>query len=371
MSRLKIVFLALFASMLMIGCDGDFRELAKGNTREVVVVMDSSKWESQTANAIRNTFGRYVLTVPNGEPSYDLTFLDIHTQAQLDRIKRQKNIIFAAPFDEESNVGRQVRGFLDEQVEELVKQGNSFAFPLEDQWYRDQFALILTSTSDSALAAKIENTEEELVGRLFEKEMKRWTYFVFKKKEQTQFSDSMWANHGFKVRIQHDYVQGVDTTDFMTFRRPLTHNDRWMWVWWKNDVEDDSFVDADWINKMRDSLNQQYIKGSKDSRHVTTYYGSPRSRPVKTDQFETGDRLIGYETRGTWTMVNAAMGGPFVNFTYYDPLTDRLFMIEYAQFAPSVRKKLPFVRQFRAMGRTFESDSTWTPDSENKEGPAI
>ena len=58
-------------------------------------------------------------------------------------------------------------------------------------------------------------------------------------------------------------------------------------------------------------------------------------------------------------MINGAMGGPFVNFTYYDPQTNRLFMVEYSQFAPSVTKKLRFVRQFRAMGRTFESDSTW------------
>jgi len=36
-----------------------------------------------------------------------------------------------------------------------------------------------------------------------------------------------------------------------------------------------------------------------------------------------------------------------------------LFMVEYSQFAPSVRKKLRFVRQFRAMGRTFEADSLY------------
>jgi hypothetical protein len=59
-------------------------------------------------------------------------------------------------------------------------------------------------------------------------------------------------------------------------------------------------------------------------------------------------------------MINGAMGGPFVNFTYFDESTSRLFMIEYSQFAPSVRKKLPFVRQFRAMGRTFESDSLYS-----------
>jgi hypothetical protein len=65
-------------------------------------------------------------------------------------------------------------------------------------------------------------------------------------------------------------------------------------------------------------------------------------------------------------MTNDFMGGPFVHFTYYDPMTDRLFMVEYAQFAPSVNKRR-FVRQFQAMGRTFESDSTWNQSAQGEQ----
>ncbi|MEX0720649.1 MAG: DUF4837 family protein [Balneolaceae bacterium] len=360
MKRFK--FLSIIAAafaFLFTACNGDYRELASGNTRDVVVIMDSTNFESETADAIRETFGKLVFTVPNAEPSYDLTFTSFRSQDQLDRLKKQKNIIFAAPIDEETNTARQVRGFLDETVEERVRAGESFAFPVEDQWYRDQYVLILTSTSDSALAQKIRNTDEILVNNLLEKELKRWEYFVYEMKEQVQYSDSLWENHGFKVRIQHDYIKNIDTLNFISYRRFLPQNDRWMWVWWQDDVKDISFIDNDWINSTRDSLSQQFIKGTRDSMYVNTYYESPAQRPVITNSFQK-ERLIAYETRGTWHMINGAMGGPFVNFTYYDPDTERLFMVEYSQFAPSVREKLPFVRQFRAMGRTFESDSTWT-----------
>lgn len=343
-------------ALLFISCDGDYRPLAEGNTREVVVVMDSTKWQSETANAIRDVFGQWVLTLPNGEPFYDLRFMTIRSQGHLDRIKKRKNIIFAAPINEDSNTGRQIRGFLDESVEQRVYQGESFAFPVEDQWYRDQYVLILTSSSDSLLAQKIRNTENSLLSDMLDKELKRWTYFVYEKKEQTQYSDSLWKNHGFKVRFQHDYIKNIDTLNFQSYRRFLPQNDRWMWIWWKNDVPDISFLDNDWINATRDSLSRRFIKGARDSMYVNTEY----RRPVETQSFQKG-RLIAYETLGTWQMINGAMGGPFVNFTYYDPDTNRLFMIEYSQFAPEVRRKLPFVRQFRAMGRTFESDSAWTP----------
>lgn len=358
MHKIAGLFITSVLGLFLISCDGDYRSLAEGNTREVVVVMDSTKWESETANAIRDVFGKWVLTVPNGEPFYDLRFTTIRSQSHLDRIKKQKNIIFAAPIDENSNAGRQVRGFLDENVEQRVKEGESFAFPVEDQWYRDQYALILTSTSDSALAQKIRNTENSLLSNMLDKELKRWTYFVYEKYEQTQLSDSLWENHGYKVRFQHDYIPNIDTLRFHSYRRALPENDRWMWTWHMDNVSDISFLDNEWIIETRDSLSKQFIKGARDSMYVQTYTNRPEIRPVITESFQKG-RLIAYETRGTWYMVNGLMGGPFVNFTYYDPDTNRLFMVDYNQFAPGVRKKLPFVRQFRAMGRTFESDSTW------------
>ena len=338
-----------------IACEGDFRETAKGSPREFIVVMDSTKWESATADAVRNTYGKLIYTLPNPEPNYDLSFISIRSRSQLDRIRKNKNIIFVGTLDEETNVGRQIRAFLDDGTKSKVRSGASFAFPIEDQWYKDQYVMILTSTSDSLLASKIMNTEKSLLSSAMEKELMRWHYDVYEKKEQTQFSDSLWLEQGFMIRFQHDYLKGVDTTNFQTYRRLLPDNERRIWIWWKDNVNHINFLDNDWINDTRDSLMQQHIKGSRDSMYVSTEY----RRPVETTTFQKG-RLLGYETLGTWHMINGAMGGPFVNFTYYDPDTRRLFMIEYNQFAPRVRKKLPFVRQFRAMGRTFESDSTWT-----------
>ena len=132
-------------------CNGDFRERAKGDTREFVVVMDSVDWDSKTSNALRETFGKYVFTLPNPEPYYDLTFMQIRSRSQLERIMGYKNIIFAAPIDDTTTVAAQVRAFLDESTEKRVRNGESFAFPLVDLWYKDQYALILSSSSDSII----------------------------------------------------------------------------------------------------------------------------------------------------------------------------------------------------------------------------
>jgi len=364
MSKIYVYSIIVIFAYLTINCGGEYKPKSVGSIDEIIVVMDSTMWESDTYLAIQNTFGAKIETVPTYETLYDLSLTDFKSNNELDRLKRQKNLIFAAPIDSDSNVGTFIRAILSDEVEQRVRNGESFAFPIEDEWSRDQWALILTSSSDSTLAAKIEASSEPLVENLLEREFDRRIEEVYEKGEQTVISDSLWQNYGWKVRMQHDYVWTVDTTNVVSFRRVLPQNDRWMWAWWKDGVDNIDFITPDWINATRDSLMEIYVRGERDDSYVTTEYG----RPVNTEEMDLEEsRLAGFETLGTWRMTNDFMGGPFVNFTYYDPAVNRLFMVEFGQFAPSVNKRR-FVRQFRAMGRTFQSDSTWSNSSQNLAG---
>lgn len=360
---MKKVFLVLplFIWFFATACDGDYRPMSIGQMDEVIVVMDTTNWDSETALALEETFGKGIETLPSYEPTYRLNFQDFRSNAELDRIQEFKNIIIATPIDADTNVGQLVRAMLSDEVEQRVRAGESFAFPISDRWVRDQWVLVLTSTDDEELADKIRSSEESLVGNLLEREFERRKAEVFRRGEQVAISDSLWERHGWKVRMQHDYIWTIDTTNVAVFRRSLPENDRWLMTWWKEGVENPDFIDQNWINATRDSLLVRYMRGSRENSYITTEYRSPRK--VLTNSVERDDDIIGFETLGTWRMTNDFMGGPFVNFTYYDPATERLFMLEYGQFAPSVTKRR-FVRQFRAMGRTFESDSTWNERSE-------
>lgn len=345
----------LILFFIINACESDYRPMSIGQIDEIFVVMDSTNWDSETGLAIEETFGKGIATLPRYEPTYRLLFRDFRNNEELDRLREYKNLIFAAPIDSDSNVATFIRAILSDDVEERVRSGESFAFPLEDRWVRDQWTLILTSNNDEELAEKIRNSEESLVSHLMEREFERRIQEVFRRGEQVEISDSLWENHGWKVRMQHDYIETVDTTNVKVYRRSLPENDRWILAWWKNDVPTSDFLNPDWINATRDSLLQKYIQGTREGSYITTEYG----REVITKDMDLSDsRLTGFETLGTWRMTNDFMGGPFVNFFYHDPETERLFMIEYGQFAPSVSKRR-FVRQFRAMGRTFEADSTW------------
>lgn len=354
MKPIALLPLLLFVVIVLIsGCEGtDYRQSAQGDRSEVLVVMDSTQWESETAEAIRETFGEYMMTLPRPEQRFDLRFTDINTQRQLDRAQRHRSVIFAAPLDEQSNVGGFIRNSLSDDILQRVERGDNFAFPLEDRWYRDQWTLFLSGQSDEQLAERIREDGSNLVSTLHDKTIKRWKDYIYRSGEQVAKADSLWENHGFRFRVQHDYRVGVDTTNFVTMRRYLHDNDRWLWAWYMEDVDDTDFVDTDWIHEVRDSLNKKYIRGSRDESYVTTEF----RRDVTTESINLNG-YPAYETRGTWQMTNDLMGGPFLHYTIFDEKANRIYMLEFAQFAPRYPKRR-FMYQFEAMAQTFEADST-------------
>jgi hypothetical protein len=357
---LKISTLLLIA-IIWVACEGDYRQKARGGFGEAVVIMDSTQWTSETANAIRETYGRSIMTLPTPEPLFNLRFRDFTTNDEQERLKRFKNVIIAAPINDSTNTAKWIRALLSDDVESQVRNGETFAFPLQNHWYKDQWTMVLTAPSDTALARQIDNSEKKLTDNLLNKEFQRWNEEVYEQGEKVELADSIWTNHGWKIRIQHDWLKNIDTTytengeesHFLTMRRVLPENNRWFWAWWKDDVKDISYLDNNWINTKRDSLMKTWIRGSRDSSYVTTEY----RRPVETEVFEMNGDLT-HETLGTWRMTNDAMGGPFVNLTIYDDEADRLYMLEFGQFAPKFEKRR-FVRQFRMMLRSFSIDSTW------------
>lgn len=368
MIRSLTILCILVPVLFVVSCSGDYRPKAVGSFGTAIVIMDSTQWESETANAIREVYSKGIFTLPGYEPMMDLRFRDFRNNDQLEILRKNKNLIIAAPITDSTNTAEFVRALLSDDVEQEVRNDNNFAFPLNNQWYRNQWSVILTSTSDSALARKIMSSEETLTDQLLEIEVERWKEEVYAKGEQTNVSDSVWTDHGWKIRIQHDWRKNIDTTYtannkknyFLTMRRNLPQNQRWFWAWWIDGVPSDTVLSQGWINAKRDSLMGKWIRGTRENSYVTTDYDH---HSIESDSLLV-DNHQALETQGVWRMINDAMAGPFVNMTIYDEEKDRLFMLEFAQFSPKYDKRR-FVRQFQAMLRTFKSDSTWNSSQQN------
>lgn len=354
---MRTYFLVFLIGAAVLSACKDIKRSSQGALGMVMVVMDSTRWESQPAYALHETFGRLERTVPQPEPAYELQFYSIARPKDIDFVKRQRNVIIAATLNEQTNTSRWVESLLSPEVLERVKSGKNFAFPLKDRWSLNQWAMILVAPTDSALAASILDAQEGLVTGLDEVELQRQTYELFSHGERSDYADSLWQTYGFKMRIQQDYNRNADTTNFISFNRMQQDNMRWIWIYWKDNFKSPEKIAAGFVNAVRDSIMKSYVVGTREDSYVTTEYRGP----VKTNYLKVNGRYA-METRGLWRMENDLMGGPFVNYTIYDEYQHRLYFIEFAQFAPKY-KKIRFVRQFQAMGHSFETDTTRKPQA--------
>lgn len=351
------LLLPLLASMLfsVVACGGDYRQKAQGLPSEVFVLMDSSRHEGPVAEALRDVYGEYIFTMPRYEPRYDLRFASLRTQNDLQQAQKHRNLIIAASIDEDSNVGAYLRSLLSEEVQARVRAGTLHEIPLKDRWYRDQWILILTAADKETLASRIRNNSGSHLRTLNEVELARWTLEVYRRGEIPAIADTLWRERGFRFRVQHDYEVGVDTTDFVSMRRFLPENDRWIWVWHKDNVSDLDFISERWINTTRDSLLNIYIRGSREDAYIRSDY----RRGHQTEFMRIND-METYESRGSWIMSDYSMGGPYLNYVFHDADQQRLYMMELAQFSPRYRLRR-FMYQFEAIARTFETNPDFDP----------
>jgi hypothetical protein len=350
---------------LFIGCQGDYRQKAVGPRDRVTVIMDSTMWHSRTADAIRKVYGHNVKTAPRTYPLFDLAFRDFKTRKQLNTLQKYENIVIAAPLEGDGNTAVYLRSLLGDSVKNAIKQGQYFAIPLQNEWYRDQWTVILSSTSDSVLAQKIMDSRKWLLSGLLKHTFQRYEHLVYSAGEQKSAEKKLWTDYGWKVRVPSSWKFHIDTTytqkngahtGFVTFRNNSPNDIRWFWIWWTDKPPSEDLLSPKWINQTRDSLLEKYIRGTRDSSYVTTDY---KNFPVITDTLTVNGKPA-YETRGVWRMTHWTMGGPFVNMAIKDQQYGRLFLLGIGQFAPAHRNKRRFVRRFRAILRTFQSDSTWS-----------
>ncbi|NNF04440.1 MAG: DUF4837 family protein, partial [Rhodothermales bacterium] len=118
----------------------------------------------------------------------------------------------------------------------------------------------------------------------------------------------------------------------------------------------------EWAVATRDSLTREWIQGN-----VGGWVNVDERRELTSDNIDFLDRFA-YETRGLWHMVGEdaagsmleyGMGGPFVNYAFYDQETGRVYMIDGMVFAPNYDKR-EFLRQMEVIAHTFRTRTSST-----------
>ncbi len=339
------------------GCNaGDRRPIANGREGTITVVVDSTTWEGPIGEAIRNELGQYIETLPVPEPSFSLERLNLNPQVLDKIIKKKKYVIFAAALNEPTSVGQFMRASLDSASTQVISNGRSVVIQRPDLWYRKQLVVYATGPSPEALAQEIRSHGDVLRYAFNEQTRDRLTEDMFRRKRQTEMEVDLMEKHDFAVNIQHDYflaqdtlyTAGVQPINFIRYRRVLTDTWREISIAYIENG-DPSDITPEWVIATRDSLWETFVRGTYEGSYVMI----DQRRPLESENINFLNRFA-YETRALWRMTGDAMGGPILNYTFYDEAQRRIYMIDGMVFAPKYNKR-EFLRQVEAIAYTFRT----------------
>lgn len=357
-SRFSLLAALLVTYIGLSGCETLINKpSATGPEGVITVVIDSTHWKGAVGEALQEELGQWIGTLPAPERLFQLEVTPLSSERVFDTVRKKKNVLFVAPLSDTTGVGRFLRSRLDEEAARAIENGQSAVIPRRDLWRRHQLVVYLTAATPEDLVRTIHERGEDLRYAFNTITRERMTLDMFERGRQRDLEEQLMQKHGFAVNVQHDYFIAIDTTNFVWLRRVISSESwRSLFVYYEENG-DPSKLTPEWIYATRDSLARLYLQGN-----VGGYAAIDYRRPLETENINFLDRF-GYETRGLWHMIGEdengnvvpyGMGGPFLNYAFYDQTQGRLYMIDGMVFAPGFDKR-EFLRQLEVIAYTFRT----------------
>ena len=326
--RLSFVLLTALCSL---DCDVP-KSLATGDDDEIIVFADDSTW-SALHIVLRETFEDTVFT-PQAEEWFTLRRIDF---SEFDQYTTHKNRIIIAPLNGEGPAAGYLASALDSTVRRFVEEEREFVFTKYDLNARQQLSMYLTAPNLVSLRAAILNRSADLLYYFTNMALKRElaSLEAERKYNKQQIEQSLLERYGWSMTVQHDYVVAIDSASarFFWMRRATPADmERWIFVHWIDTERVDLLTD-EFALSLRNTITQTFLRTIDDDAYVeiAPYH-------LKIQQVDFLGRFA-YEIRGNWRFTDKTGGGPFVNYTFYDPGTKRIYLIDGSVFAPRVEKK--------------------------------
>jgi hypothetical protein len=342
-----LIIAIVFLSLLIISCESTNKP-AKGFEDEILVVADSVEYEMMQ-EALQSVFEKEIYT-PQPEKLFTLKRINV---SQIENNKRTKNIILAAPLNSGSRTSNYIHAIIDSTVEDKLSSDPEFIVFKYDLWAKNQIVAVLSANTIDELNDKVLTNSDNLLYTFQKKSDERLFSNLYNPTyERKDVEGKFLRDYGWVIYVQADYVVAVEKPEekFVWMRRaPGTDMERWIFVHWINNATPD-YLTADSIKVIRDRLTKEFYQTSDDASYVV----------VAADNFVVNEVNFNGRyalfTQGLWELNIKGMGGPFVNYIFYDEEFQRIYMIDGSIYAPRYYKR-NLIQQMDVTLQSFRTKS--------------
>lgn len=276
-----------------------------GNINALQVIITDDLWNGVVGEAIRDNFAAPADGLPQDEPLYTISQLNPENFSGFAR----KNRLFL---------------YVALGEEDKIQIGN-------DLYAKPQSGAIIRATSEEKLIELIDSNAAKIMTGFYESEIKE-------RQRRTALAtlkiDSLKNHFGVDLTIPSAYRIAIASDSMYWFRKDLSDGTTNILIYNAplSAIQDDSTAVGD-IIKIRDSIGSRLLPVEDDGLFITEDAYAPYLFLTEVNG------KFAYETKGTWEIYNAYMGGPFINYAIRDEENNRYLILEGFTYAPAVRKR--------------------------------
>ena len=336
----------------LISCDPTDKP-ARGFEDEIFVVADSVEYEG-LRTAMELAFEKLIYT-PQPEKLFTLKRINV---SEFSKYKRRKNIVIAAPLSSGTNASEFLSAIVDSSIEEKMKSDPNFIVYKEGLWAKNQLVAVLSAQDMQQLEFKILQNADNLLYAFQKKSDERLYNSLYNPRyEQENIEGKFLKDYGWIIYVQADFKVALNKPEdnFVWLRRsPGSDMERWIFIYWIENASPE-YLNADSIRIVRDKVTKEFYRTRSDSSYVVV-----AEDYFTTNEINFNDKYAIF-TQGLWELNIKGMGGPFVNYTFYDEATKRFYMIDGSVFAPKYYKR-NLIQQMDVTLQSFRTDAELTAE---------
>ncbi|MEM8967148.1 MAG: DUF4837 family protein [Bacteroidota bacterium] len=330
--------------------------LARGAAGEIILVMDSTAWQSELGNELRQIFMKEVPGLPQSEPYFDLRY--INPFKLNDVLRSAKNMIFVTTLDNRTASGERMKQFFTENsLSRIESDSTFFSYPINNVFARGQKNLYLFGVSEGVLLNNLEANRKQIRQHFSDVERNRAMEALYKSGERRAMERELLEGYNFYLRIPQDYdlVPMEDSVEQFVWLRQLGQAgepDKSIIITYQEYTSEELFQ-PEAIMQFREETLGNYIIADDPPGFMTIQ----EIEPIVYDTVNF-DGKFGVEARGLWKMSNITMGGPFLSYTFVDESLNRLYYIEGYVYYPGKNKRTQ-IREMETILRTFKTEAEY------------
>lgn len=347
--KISIIIIVLLVGS---GCDPSNKP-AKGFEDEIIVVADSIEF-LDFESVLDSTFER-IINTPQPEKIFTLKRV---SPALFEKHKNKKNIIIAALLNSGSYTSKFILALVDSSIEMKLNQDPDFIIFKEDLWARDQLVAVLSAPSVEKLNTKISNNSDNLL-YTFQKfsDERLFNNLYNQHYEQKDVQGKFLRDYGWFIYVQADFLVAKNDLEkkFVWIRRsPGSEMERWIFVHWIDNASPE-YLNEDSVKVIRNRVTKEFLHTSSGGGYVV----------IAEDYFTINEvnfnNRYALFTQGLWDLNIKGMGGPFVNYVFYDEDTQRLYMLDGSIYAPKYYKR-NLIQQMDVTLQSFRTEKEISED---------